>query len=88
MSARRAIADAVDGAERLSADDQATQREGQFLAAALAAQHQQAARLRHAPGVCANCQARCLPLAVFCDEDCRADHEHRQRVLQRQGRAR
>ena len=37
MSARRAIADAVDGAERLSADDQATQREGQFLAAALAA---------------------------------------------------
>lgn len=88
MTPRRAIADAVDGAERLSADDQATQREGQFLAAALAAQQQLAARLRHPPGVCANCQAQCLPLAVFCDEDCRADHEHRQLVLQRQGRSR
>jgi len=88
MSQHRAIADAVDGSERLSADDQATQREGQFLAAALAAQAQLAAQMRHTPGVCANCQARCLPLAVFCDEDCRTDHEHRQRVLQRQGRAR
>lgn len=88
MTPRRAIADAVDGAERLSADDQATQREGQFLAAALAAQQQLAARPRHQPGVCANCKAQCLPLAVFCDEDCRADLEHRQRVLQRQGRAR
>lgn len=88
MSARTAMADGTDSTERLSADDQATQREGQFLAAALAAQQQAAARHRHTPGVCANCQARCLPLAVFCDEDCRADHEHRQRVLQRQGRSR
>lgn len=87
-SNRHRLGDAPDPHERLSADDLATQREGQFLAAALAAQHQQAAHQRHAPGVCANCLARCLPLAVFCDEDCRADHEHRQRVLQRQGRAR
>lgn len=82
---RHALGDAPDPHERLSADDQATQREGQFLAAALAAQAQHAARQRHTPGTCANCAARCLPLAVFCDEDCRADHEHRQRVLQRQG---
>ena len=78
----------VDGTERLSADDQATLREGQFLAAALAAQQQRTAAQSHTPGVCANCQQRCLPLAVFCDEDCRADHEDRQAVLRRQGRAR
>ena len=84
----RVLADAPDPHERLSADDQATQREGQFLAAALAAQQRASAQPRHPPGVCANCRATCLPLAVFCDEDCRADHEHRQAVLRRQGRAR
>ena len=88
MSPPPTIAAAVDGAERLSADDQASQREAQFLAAALQAQAQQAAAHRRQPGVCANCSAQCLPLAVFCDEDCRADYEDRQRVLRRQGRTR
>lgn len=77
-----------DGTERLSADDQATKTEEHFLAGALAAQALKAGLQRRSAGVCANCLARCLPLAVFCDEDCRADHEHRQRVRQRQGMAR
>ena len=76
-----------DGAERLSADDMATRREGEFLRSAL---QRQAAALAAGdgsrPGCCANCGARCLPLAKFCDDECRADHEHRARVLARQGR--
>lgn len=32
------------------------------------------------PGVCTNCGQACLPCAVYCDEDCRADHEARQAV--------
>ena len=81
----RPLGDPPDPLERLSADDQATQREGQFLAAALAAQARQAAKPQHTPGTCANCMQQCLPLAVFCDEDCRADHEHRQLAQRRQG---
>lgn len=88
MGTTSTIAHDIDGHERLSADDMATQREAQFLAAALDAQHRQAGALRHTPGTCANCNAQCLPLAVFCDEDCRGDFEHRQAVLRRQGRAR
>ena len=80
--------DRPDGSERLSADDQATQREAQFLAAALQAQQLAGAALRHTPGLCANCHSRCLPLAVYCDPECRAEHEHRQAVLRRQGLAR
>lgn len=79
-----------DPAERLGPDDMATRREGEFLAAALRAQSQAAARDALAPattpGICANCRAVCLPLAVYCDDECRADHEHRRRVLARQGR--
>jgi len=78
---------ASDPSERLSADDQATQREAQFLAAAVARQVQRAAGTRHVQGVCSNCGQRCLPLAVYCDGDCRADHEDRLQVLRRQGRA-
>jgi len=68
-----------DQGERLSADDQATQREAEFLDRALKIQSMRAAATpRGTPGVCMNCRARCLPLAVYCDEDCRGDHEHRQ----------
>ena len=80
---------AADTCERLGADDMATRREGEFLAAALLAQSRAAAAAAtHAatPGRCANCRATCLPLAVYCDADCRADHEQRRRVLARQGR--
>ena len=79
--------EASDPTERLSADDMATLREAQFLAQALAQ------RIAHAGldaprGVCANCQAQCLPTAKYCDEDCRSDHEARLTRLRRQGRIR
>ena len=70
-----------DPTERLSADDQATQREAEFLASALAAARRPVAP--SAPGVCLNCGARLASLAVYCDADCRADHEHRLGCTQR-----
>ena len=74
-----------DTSERLSPDDMATLRDEQFLQAAQIAQAAAAARApKGVPGVCSNCQAVCLPSAVYCDEDCRADHQHRLTVQQRQ----
>lgn len=63
----------------------ATRRESEFLSAALLNQAASAARSARPPGVCANCGAVCLPQAVYCDPDCRADHERRAGVLARQG---
>lgn len=77
-----------DAAERLSADDLASRLDAQALASALARQQAAAAALRRQPGICANCGEACLPLAAYCDEDCRGEHEHRQTILRRQGRAR
>lgn len=70
--------------ERLSSDDDlATRREEEFRAAAL---RQAARRVEQAqPGTCANCGAACLPQAVYCDPDCRADHEARRLRAARQG---
>tara|TARA_B100001105_G_scaffold220389_2_gene187726 strand:- start:13018 stop:13245 length:228 start_codon:yes stop_codon:yes gene_type:complete len=65
-----------DEPERLSADDMATSTEAEFLASALARQAQQGGQ-QHTPGTCANCGARCLPLAKYCDRECREDHEWR-----------
>lgn len=74
----------VNSNERLSADDQATLAEEQHLAAALHAQQQTArAQMRAHPGTCANCSAVCLKQAVYCDADCRADHEQRLRHVAR-----
>lgn len=74
-----------DDAERLSADDMATQREAEFLEAALRA-HGRAARPKASmPGVCCNCGEPCLALAVYCDLDCREDHEARERQRARMG---
>ena len=68
-----------DPAERLSADDQATQRDAEFLHRAMLQQQLAAAAMpRAVQGVCTNCREACLPLAVYCDEDCRADHEFRE----------
>lgn len=88
MSTHRPLAVDVDGSERLGPDDQATLREEQFRAAALAAQQQQAAAVASKRGVCSYCGAGCLPLAVYCDDECRRDHEQLLQVLRRQGRAR
>lgn len=65
--------------ERLSDDDLATRREEEFRALALR-QAAEAGAVRATPGSCANCGEACLPQAVYCDADCRADHERRLRV--------
>lgn len=85
MNARSLAPEGVDPEERLGPDDMATRREGEFLAAALRRQALRAAADAAAPGTCSNCGDRCLPQAVYCDADCRADHERRRRVLARQG---
>lgn len=88
MTPGSARVDTMDGAERFSADDLATERDGQFLASALNQQRQRARHRQASPGSCANCGERCLPLAVYCDPDCRSEHEQRLGVLRRQGRVR
>lgn len=85
MTARPLIDAPADG-ERLGADDMATRREEEFRELALVKQQLQASggQLVQA-GVCTNCGERCHPKAVYCDADCRADHEAR---MQRQARQR
>lgn len=80
--------DLVDPNERLSADDMATRREAEFLERALLRQMRVASAALATPGVCANCAARCLPQAVYCDDECRADHEWRRGLAARTGAAR
>ena len=80
--------DHADTTERLSPDDMATLREGQFLSAALARQQKVGAVRVGKPGLCTWCTSQCLPLAVFCDAECRSEYEQRLTVLQRQGLAR
>lgn len=73
--------------ERLCEEDMAARREAEFLADALAVQALRAAGgCVVQQGVCSNCGQACLPRAVYCDADCRADHEARLAVLARQGR--
>lgn len=79
--------DDLPDAERLSADDQASRAEADFLASALLKVQRAGALRQGVPGVCGNCGAKCLPLAVYCDADCRDDHQHRLGALARQGRA-
>lgn len=88
MAPDNPIAADVDGTERLSPDDQATLREGQFLAAALSAQQRAGAQRQGRPGWCTWCSSACLPSAVYCDPECRAAHERHLQVLRRQGRGR
>lgn len=77
-----------DEAERLSADDMAARRSAELVEDALARQARAAGQAQQvARGRCANCGEPCLPQLRWCDDECRADHEHRQRVLARQGRA-
>lgn len=65
--------------ERLGEDDMATRREEEFREVAL---QEHAWRVSKAEaseqGVCTNCGAvTAQRLAVYCDEDCREDHETR-----------
>ena len=66
-----------------SVDDMATLREQQFTDAALAAARRPVLKAR--PGLCLNCGAQLASLAVYCDEDCRADHEQRLQSARRRG---
>jgi hypothetical protein len=76
-----------DTLERLSADDLASVREAEFLQTALQAQRLRAERSTgHPPGICANCGAPCPPTTSYCDDECRHDHQARQRQLARVGR--
>ncbi|RZL38730.1 MAG: hypothetical protein EOP35_05165 [Rubrivivax sp.] len=75
-----------DPTERLGAEDMAALHAEQLLNAAML-DHQRAAGAAQAsaPGVCTNCGDECLPMAVYCDDDCRGDHEARVQTLRRQG---
>lgn len=81
-----AIIDAErDTLERLGEDDLAAVRAGEFQQVAML-EHEIRARLPGSvPGVCTNCGEVCLPAAVFCDGDCREDHEKRERTSRRTG---
>ena len=75
----------ADVDERMSPDDMATLREAQHLQAALLAQQARAeAGPRAVPGVCSTCGSVAQAAAVYCDDDCRADHQHRLDVRTRQ----
>ncbi|MFG6413816.1 hypothetical protein ACG02S_07870 [Roseateles sp. DC23W] len=78
-----------DVTERRGAEDMAVLHAEQLLSAAML-DHQRAAAAAPAslPGVCTNCGDACLPRAVYCDDDCRDDHEARVQTLRRQGAGR
>jgi len=68
----------VPDPERPGEEDMASRREEEFRALALRQQQQRAScRRASQPGVCTNCGNACLPTAVYCDADCRDDHERR-----------
>lgn len=71
--------------ERLREDDMPQRREEEFRALALRNQQRAACKRASEPGVCTNCGSVCLPLAVYCDADCRDDHEARVKSAGRGG---
>lgn len=85
MTTSRPLIEPTAPDERLSAEDMASRRTDEFLADALAAQAREAGHTLIQVGVCCNCGERCHPAAVYCDAECRTDHEGRLRVLVRQG---
>lgn len=79
----------VDPTEVCDDADLAGRREAENLAISLIEHEARAAWVRGiaAPrGWCLFCHGRCSPVAVYCDPDCRDDHEAEQRALARQGR--
>ena len=70
----------IDRAERLNEDDQAARAAQRFLDGSLARQQRAAAAGSYPPGTCRNCGVMCVALAVYCDDDCRSDHERRLRA--------
>lgn len=87
MTVHRPLLEPLAADERLSDEDMASRREAEHLADALAVQELRArgGEVIEA-GRCANCDQRCAPAAVYCDAECRADHEARLQCLARQRR--
>jgi hypothetical protein len=71
----------------LAEGDMASLREAQFVSAAVDAARAAAGRRESTPGTCLNCSARIAAPAIYCDDDCRADHEERRARERRKGRA-
>lgn len=83
---RAPLLDPLPPDERLSAEDRAARAADEHLADALIAQQARAAGgVMYRRGVCANCGECCHPSALYCDPDCRADHEDRLRRAARRG---
>ena len=75
-----------DRTELRPEDDLAAHRADGFLALALFEHHSRALAAPALPrGGCASCGERCLPAAVYCDPDCRADHELQMAARRRNG---
>ena len=80
----RPLLEPLQPGERLDETDMASRREAEFLADALHVQRARAAAQSVPRGVCLNCGERCPCQAVYCDADCRADHERREGAVARQ----
>lgn len=76
-----------DPTEVATVDDTATRHADEFLALALLDHQQRQQPIEGVRGTCRNCGERCLPQAVYCDADCRDDHERVLAAQRRQGRA-
>ena len=75
-----------DTSERLSPDDTASLREAEFLEAALCGHRAKVEKAGAvANGECANCGQPLPSDWVYCDQDCKDDHEHRLVIERRQG---
>ncbi len=83
----RSLIDPEQAAERLPDEhDLAARLAEAALTSALNVQARRAATgPASTPGVCMNCGEACLPRAVYCDADCRQDHEARLSTRARQG---
>ncbi len=78
-----------DTTERLGAEDMAALHSEQLFSAAMLDHQRAAAKVAPSePGVCTNCHEACLPRAIYCDDDCRRDHERRVQTQRRQGACR
>lgn len=72
--------------ERLNADDQAARAADWFLDEAMREHLRKRGGEALQRGTCANCEEACAEQAIYCDADCRADHERRLAALALAGR--
>ncbi len=77
----------IDPTDVASPDDLAARRAEEFLAVARARQVARAAGPRPQPGVCLWCGQTSLLSTIYCDDECRNDHETSEARRLRQGGA-